>query len=71
MAETNTALESNYNPIKNKFKDGSDIKQQQQQKKKKNKLYFYKISQFAVERMKSGNARVKVLTGKRLLYLFS
>lgn len=25
MAETNTALESNYNPIKNKFKNGSDI----------------------------------------------
>ena len=40
MAETNTALESNYNPIKNKFKDGSDIKQQQQQKKKKTNYTF-------------------------------
>ena len=40
MAETNTALESNYNPIKNKFKDGSDIKQQQQQQQKKTNYTF-------------------------------
>ena len=60
MAETNTALESNYNPIKINLRVGVI-----------SNLYFYKISQFAAGRMNSGNASVKVLTGKRLLYLFS
>lgn len=47
--ETNTALESNYNPIKNKFKNGSDIQP----------LLLQDL--IAVGRMNSGNARVKVL----------
>ena len=44
MAETNTALESNYNPIKNKFKDGTDIKQQQQQQKKKQTILLQDLT---------------------------